>query len=129
MVVNLLSLSRDGTATLMPPNRLTPIAAHDTSNMTLVNLGRGLHLSEIKSVQVVIFRGEQEDGRQRRVPCQRVGFHLYRHQGQPMVPAGDRVNLARLTFMTILLSALPVRMSYRHIVLSFPILAKTLVSD
>jgi hypothetical protein len=31
--------------------------------------------------------------------------------------------------MTILLSALPVRISYRHIVLSFPILANTLVSD
>jgi hypothetical protein len=31
--------------------------------------------------------------------------------------------------MTILLSALPVRISYKHIVRSFPILASTLVSD
>lgn len=34
-----------------------------------------------------------------------------------------------LTFITILRSALPVLISYRHIVLSLPILAKTLVSD
>lgn len=40
-----------------------------------------------------------------------------------------KIPLAVLTAMTILRSAFPVRMSYRHIVLSFPILARTLVSD
>jgi len=42
---------------------LTPVAAHDTSHVTLVDLSRRLHLSKIEGVEIVIFGSEQEDSR------------------------------------------------------------------
>lgn len=44
--------------------------------MILVDLsGRG-KLTDVEGVEIVIFRGEEEDGGEGRVPGERVGLHL-----------------------------------------------------
>lgn len=45
--------------------------------MILVDLSRRSEVTDIKGVEVVILRGEEEDGRKSGTPRDGVGFHLF----------------------------------------------------
>ena len=53
--------SAEGTAEAK--SRLTPVAPHDSSNVTLVYLRRAVEISDIERVQVVILRSKEQHRR------------------------------------------------------------------
>lgn len=114
--------------------------------MTLVDRGRRAEVSDVESVEVVVFRGAKEDGRLQRVENELVDAHLRLWRRKTvsvrLLSTSSGTSLAlrgieasrpsrtrrRRTCIATRPSAFPLRKSYRHTVRSLPLLANTLVS-
>lgn len=103
-----------------------PVTAHHRRYVTLVYLGRRGEGTNVEGVEIMIFRCQEKRGGESGAPGKRVRSHL-RVMGFSLRQCTKEV--AALTFITTLLSAFPVRMSYSVNVRSEPVLARMLDSE